>query len=135
PVKGVTDPAGLFTQPYADALTGKAPFPAPFDCFMKNASPLTSPLPVNTKVPALYVIGENDELIDPATNRPAFATPCERGPPLQYLECAGASHAGAEADSHDDMLTFFEERAMGMPLPDGTCAVSAAVTCTSTPAP
>lgn len=133
PLDGVTDPAAVFQPAYVAAFSGQAPYPAPFDCIVRTNSPLTSPLPINTKVPALFVIGDADTLVDPATNRAAFSALCGRGANMQYLECAGANHAGALYHGYDDVLTFFEQRAAGAPMPEGACAVSAARVCSSAP--
>jgi pimeloyl-ACP methyl ester carboxylesterase len=132
PLKGITDPTAVFQPAYIDALSGQA-YPAPFDCYVSTNSPISSPLPLNTKVPALFIVGEKDTLVDPTTNRAAFTTLCGRGANMAYLECAGADHSGAEYQSHDDMLTFFDDRAAGVPMPAGACAVTPAKTCASAP--
>ncbi len=82
----------------------------------------------------LFVTGEADTLVDTATERAAFGKLCEAGMPMQYLECAGASHTKATAWALPEILGFLQARLAGEAFTK-QCAAGAAVTCSGTPAP
>ncbi len=82
----------------------------------------------------LFITGEKDTLVDTPTERVAFATLCNGGLPMQYLECAGASHTKATTWALPEILTFLGDRLAGKPF-EKQCNVGAAVVCSATPAP
>ena len=82
----------------------------------------------------LYITGEKDTLVDTPTERVAFGTLCNDGMPMQYLECAGASHTKATTWALPEILTFLDDRLAGKPFVK-QCNAGAPVVCAATPAP
>jgi hypothetical protein len=80
----------------------------------------------------MFLIGENDELVDNVVERASFQKLCTQGHVLSFLECAGASHTKPLSYALDQWLDFLEDRLGGKPL-GGTCVLKPAETCTSTP--
>lgn len=82
----------------------------------------------------LYITGEKDTLVDTPTERASFETLCNAGMPMQYLECAGASHTKATTWSLPEILTFLGDRLAGKAFAK-QCSAGAPVTCLGTPTP
>ena len=83
----------------------------------------------------LYVLGEEDTLVHTPIEREAFSALCSQQQlPLQYLECAGASHTRATSWALPDILTYLDERAAGAPpSPALACMVAPPTRCAATP--
>lgn len=105
---------------------------APWACYLSENSLPTTTMPKLDSVPSLFLLGENDELVDNVVERASFQKLCAQGLVLSYLECAGASHTKPLSYALDQWLDFLEDRLGGKPL-TGTCAVTPAERCTSTP--
>jgi hypothetical protein len=80
----------------------------------------------------LFVTGEADTLVDTPNERVAYETLCGAGMPMQYLECAGASHTDATTWALPEIVTFLQARLAGEAFTP-SCQVSAATTCQGTP--
>ena len=105
---------------------------APWACYLnENSLPYTS-VPKLDNVPSMFLLGENDELVDNVVERASFQKLCAQGHVLQFLECAGASHTKPLSYALDQWIGFLEDRLAKKPL-TGTCVVRPAETCTSTP--
>jgi dienelactone hydrolase len=136
---GVEDLSEAFTPELLDAVEedGLQSFD-PWGCFVsENGLTTTSVQSITNNDPSfgmLFVTGEVDDLVDTATERRAFATLCEQGMPLQYLECADAGHEDGIAWALPEMLRFIDDRFAGRPL-DGElqCTLSEATRCEGTP--
>jgi len=105
--------------------------PQPWSCIVAANSLPTSALPVSP-VPALVILGEHDPVVDPAIERAAFTTMCERGARWSYLECSGTTHGDTFAYSIDNALDFIGGRLAGDPIA-GACTVQPAEQCRSAP--
>lgn len=105
---------------------------APWACYVAENSLPTTSVPKLDSVPSLFLLGQNDDLVDPAVERASFQKLCTQGHVLSYLECAGASHTKPLTYAFDQWLDFLEARLAGTPL-TGTCTVKPAEKCTSTP--
>jgi len=82
----------------------------------------------------MFLLGESDTLVDPPTERQSFDTLCAAGMPLQYLECAGASHTQATTYAMPEIVDFLSDRFAGKPLDTNLrCKRAAAVRCRATP--
>jgi acetyl esterase/lipase len=79
----------------------------------------------------LFVTGAEDQLVDTPTERTSFATLCEAGMPLRYLECKGASHTKTTVWALPEILEFLEARLAGEPFAP-SCEVGAATVCKGT---
>ncbi len=97
--------------------------------FGENSLPTTS-VPKQDSIPSMFLLGENDELVDNVVERASFQKLCTQGHVLEYLECAGASHAKPLTYALDQWLDFLEDRLANKPV-TGTCVVKPAETCTS----
>ena len=82
----------------------------------------------------LFVLGESDTLVDPATERQSFDKLCGQGVTMQYLECAGASHTKATQWALPEIVDFVRARFAGK-APDAAllCKRGAAQKCRATP--
>jgi hypothetical protein len=105
----------------------------PWACYMKENSLPTTSLPRADDIPALFLLGELDGLVNDAVERASFQTLCSQGMKLVYLECAGATHTAPLVYAFDQTLDFLEDRLDGKPLPTDTCVVKPAEKCTSQP--
>jgi hypothetical protein len=112
----------------------------PWGCYVTENS-LTStsiprhPTPKPDTYGILYILGEQDNLVNTPIERASFQTLCdEQSMPLQYLECAGASHTRTTVWAIPEILAFVEARLNNEPLlPADLCQVSAPVRCQGTP--
>ncbi len=105
---------------------------APWACYLSENSLPTTSIPKQDSIPSLFLIGENDELVDNVVERASFQKLCTQGHVLSFLECAGASHTKPLSYALDQWLDFLEDRLDGKPV-SGTCVLKPAETCTSTP--
>lgn len=104
----------------------------PWSCYLAENSLPTTSVPKLDAVPSLFLLGENDDLVDNAVERASFQKLCQQGHVLSYLECQGASHTKPLTYAFDQWIDFLEDRIAGKAL-TGTCAVKPAERCTSTP--
>jgi acetyl esterase/lipase len=105
---------------------------APWACYLTENSLATTSVPKLDTIPSLFLLGENDDLVDNAVERASFQKLCSQGHVLSFLECAGASHTKPLTYAFDQWLDFLDARLAGTPL-TGTCTIKPAETCTSTP--
>lgn len=132
----VTDPT-LETVMTADALAA-ADAPefgtfAPWNCYLRENTLSSTSVPRLDSIPSLFLLGENDDLVNNEVERAAFLELCAQGHQLVYLECAGASHTKPLVWAFDQTLDFLEARLRGDPLPSDTCQLKPPEHCTSEP--
>jgi hypothetical protein len=89
-------------------------------------------VPKLDSIPSMFLLGENDDLVDNTVERASFQKLCAQGHVLSFLECAGATHTKPLSYALDQWLDFLEARLAGTPV-TGACAIRPAETCTSTP--
>jgi hypothetical protein len=104
----------------------------PWDCYLSENSLPTTAVPKLDSIPSVFLLGEDDDLVDNTVERASFETLCAQGHVLTYLECKGASHTKPLSYAFDQWLDFLEARLNGTPV-TGACVVRPAETCTSTP--
>lgn len=134
-VPNPTTPADFFQQPLLEAAENDtlADF-APWGC-MAAENGLTSTSverlgPNSDSYGILFVLGEDDELVNPAIERNSFDTLCSRGMPMEYLECAGSKHGETTLLALPEILDFVEARFAGESFDGpGVCERSAPVAC------
>lgn len=130
PIKAVTDPQTVFTDPFLNTVTDGVKND-PWSCWLHYNNPATMSVPINKSVPMLYVTGDKDTTVIPSANDPVIASWCAQGAQVQYLQCADADHVRTITDSIDDVFNFFDARQAGMPLPASTCTAQPATRCSS----
>lgn len=110
---------------------------SPWGCMVvENGLTTTSvprPAPKSPSYGVMFVLGEADTLVDPATERTGFDELCAQGMKMQYLECAGAGHTQATKWALPEIIDFVRDRFAGKPLDAATtCKRTAAVRCRGT---
>lgn len=135
--KGLSD---VFTKTLLDAAAKPDGLSMiqPFGCLAVENGLTTTPVrrlpPSAPGYGVLFVLGESDTLVDPATERAAFDTLCGQGMKMQYLECAGASHTKATTWAMPEIVDYLEERFAGKPpAAAALCQRGPAVKCRATP--
>ncbi|MBT8492937.1 MAG: lipase family protein [Deltaproteobacteria bacterium] len=130
----VTDTNQVFTPGIMQANLQPALGGDPqWNCIVRENTLLTTSVPREELVPALVILGENDTLVETATERAAFTEMCAQGENWAYLECEDAEHTEAFYFSLDDALDFLDDRLAGKPMPEGSCAVAPAQKCSNQP--
>jgi hypothetical protein len=105
----------------------------PWNCYASENSLSRTSIPRADDIPALFLLGENDNLVNNTVERAAFQDLCAQGLKLSYLECAGASHTAPLVYAFDQSLDFLKDRLDGKPMPGDMCTIKPAETCTSQP--
>jgi dienelactone hydrolase len=78
----------------------------------------------------LFVLGEKDDLVHTPIERESFETLCERGMPMQFLECKGAGHVETTIYALPEILDFLEARSADEPFQrQESCEATAPVQC------
>lgn len=134
------DLTAVFTKPLLDAAAAPDALRGlmPWGCLItENGLPTTSVKRLAPTAPGydiLFVLGESDTLVDPATERQSFNALCGQGMSMQFLECAGASHTKATQWALPELIDFLRDRFAGK-APDTAhaCKLAAPVTCRGTP--
>jgi hypothetical protein len=108
--------AGLFAEATLTAVQGGTFSElAPWYCITADSSLVdTSVERINDDSDSygmLIITGGRDALVDTPNERAAFETLCERGMPMEYLECETSSHTGTTFDALNDILAFTFARA------------------------
>jgi dienelactone hydrolase len=106
---------------------------APWNCYAIENSLSRTSVPKADDIPSLFLLGENDALVNNVVERAAFQDLCAQGLKLSYLECAGASHTAPLVYAFDQIFDFLEARLQNQPLPADYCTVKPAEKCTSQP--
>jgi len=132
-----TDVTQIFTPAFLDLVD--AGFPTDggiWSCMMRANSFPHTPVEPLALPPTLFVLSEEDELVDTPVERDSFDALCARGFALEYLECAGVGHADGAVGSFAEQLDFLAARRRGDPWPaDAQCVRSPPVVCSGTDVP
>ena len=79
----------------------------PWGCFgLENSVPSASVPAPEPVTDILWVMGENDEIVNTPVARGTLQTLCGQGYRLQHLECAGKKHTPAALDSFSLQLEW-----------------------------
>jgi dienelactone hydrolase len=138
-VKNATSLDQVFTSSLlSQAASGGIASVPTWGCMVTENGLLTTSTPrAGAYVPSygiLWVLGGADTLVSTPIEQASFDTLCQRGMPLQYLECVGASHGATTFDALPEILDFLADRVAKKPMdPATTCQRTAAVTCRGTP--
>ena len=108
----------------------------PFGCQLaENGLTTTSIARINTDASSygiLYIVGESDNLVHTPIERVAYSSLCQAGTPLQFMECAGASHTRTTVWSLPEIVAFVQARAQRQPF-TADCTVHPPARCMATP--
>lgn len=104
----------------------------PWDCYAEVNSLPMSPLPRIDNIPALMVLGEIDDLVDPGIETASFQKLCEQGYQINYKKCLNAGHVNGFTWSLEDQFDWVDARLASVPMTD-YCTVKEAVRCVNTP--
>jgi hypothetical protein len=131
--------AEVYTGPLLDAVAADALMSfGDWGCMIAENGLTTSSIPrLGTDAPSyglLFVVGSDDDLVHTPTERRAFESLCASGTPLEFLECAGASHSRATFWALPEIVRFVDARAAGEPFTTPACAATPPVRCEGTPA-
>ncbi|AWV89445.1 lipase family protein [Bradymonas sediminis] len=130
-----TSPADIFQQPLIDAaVDGTLLDMQPWGCITAENGLTTTSVeriaPESDSYGILFVLGENDELVDTAIERDSFDTLCAQGLQMEYLECAGAKHGETTLLALPEILDFVDARLAGETFAGASiCEQRAPVTC------
>jgi len=130
PLDGASS-SDVFLPAFLQAL-GQGEFPAPWDCFLARNSLNRTDVPPGTPAPILFVLAQNDALVDPQTERRAFQDLCAQGESLAMIECEGASHQQGSIWSLGEQRRWMADRLRGVPV-EGACQATQPVRCLGTP--
>ncbi len=121
----------VFEPAFLEALR-RGEFPAPWDCLVAENSLNRTGVPPGSPVPILFVLAENDSLVNTSAERQAFQDLCGQGETLVMLECQGATHQQGSLWSLGEQKRWMADRRKGIPL-DGACRLQDPVRCLGTP--
>lgn len=106
----------------------------PWGCYLRENSFATTRVPLRSRTPTLVVLGELDQLVDPAIGRADFDRLCAQGYALEYLECADAGHAESLDWSLPEQFAWLQARLAGEAAdPDSVCRRQPAQRCSRQP--
>ncbi len=107
----------------------------PWGCYFRENSLTTTTWPRVQDSPVLFVLSQNDELVNEVVERAAFGEMCgEGGYRMQLIECAGARHSEGAAWSLPEQRDWIRARLAGTPLPaEDTCVLTDPVRCSAQP--
>lgn len=131
--------ADIFTQELIDAgRAGEMADFEPWGCITAENGLTTTSIdridPESDSHGTMFVLGEDDDLVHTPIEREAFDELCDQGMPMQYLECAGASHEDATLYGLPEILDFVDARRAGEVFEgDDICDRSEPVECRGTP--
>ena len=133
-VKGMDSLDDLYSTKILDEAAAE-PFLVnmpPWGCFVEVNTLPTTPLPRIDDIPALMVLGEKDDLVDPGIETESFQKLCEQGYKINYKMCANAGHVDGWAWSLEEQFDWVDARIANVPMTD-YCTVKEPIRCANTP--
>ena len=102
----------------------------PWGCMaLENSLPTTS-VPVMTDSDVLFIIGENDELVDDEVEQQSFMDLCDQGYRMEFVKCADADHTGTVLESISLQIDWLNACMGEAGIPEEkVCALTEAVDC------
>ena len=134
----LTEPAGsldeLFTPDFL--LAASRSFPddgSGTSCMIRESSILHTSIEPLEFPPTLFILGEEDFLVQTDVERAAFDSLCLQGHQMEYLECEGADHIQTGATSLAEQGAFLADRFFGRPWdPERICRRGPPAPCSGT---
>ncbi|TNE52061.1 MAG: alpha/beta fold hydrolase [Deltaproteobacteria bacterium] len=84
--------------------------------FAENSMLLSSVKKKDNTPPILFVVSENDELVDTSSQYKMYDELCKNGYNMEYLECKGSGHAEGAIWSLPEQFDWVAERLTGKPI-------------------
>lgn len=124
----------IFTPAFmAAAANGFPDDGSTWSCILRASSLMDTTVARLETVPTLFMLSQDDTLVNTPIERKSFDTLCGQGMEMQYLECAGVGHAQGAVGSIAEQTTFLDDRNAGKGWPASEiCKRTAAVTCSGT---
>ena len=128
----------IFTDTLLDPIAQGELIPDPWACMVEDNGLLTTTTeregPFVDSYSILFILGEDDDLVDTPIERNSFLALCEEGLPLSYLECAGGPHGATTAWALPEIIAFLDARLSRTPVnAEELCVLSAPTRCENTP--
>jgi len=102
----------------------------PWGCYAaENSLPSTS-VPLKSDAEVLFILAENDSLVDPDVGKQSFETLCQQGYAMQFIECTGLGHTEAALETVNLQIEWALACLDGGAIPpDELCKVQEPQTC------
>ncbi len=129
--KGANSLEDVFIAPALEALlAGDLTALYPWGCFALENSLPTSSVPFLSEARLLFIIGENDSLVDESVERDTFLQLCDQGYVAEFVECAGLGHTSTALESINIQLEWlFECLEDPHGVPSSACTLQEPETC------
>ncbi len=134
----VESPADVFTETFLSEVAAEGVESLdPWGCIVRESGLTTTTVDRIGDDPPSYgilvVLGEDDPLVHTPIERDAFVTLCDRGMPLEMLECEGAGHGEATFWALPEILDYIDARFAGEAIdPASRCVPRAPSRCRAT---
>lgn len=102
---------------------------APFDCTLQDSTVVGSAIPRLGDAPVLLITAEADDLALAPPTHDAIAPLCAEGYVVEHIQCAGAGHVEAPANTLVEQWRWMQARFDGEPLAGEACVVDAPREC------
>ncbi len=124
----------LFTPAYINAaVKNDYSSMSTWGCMLGENSMTSTSVKMKEYPPMYFVMGEQDELVDTASQRQSFDALCKAGYKMNFLECKGANHVSGGLWSLPEQFAWLEDRLAGKAMTNA-CKREAAACCKGTPA-
>ncbi len=128
----------VFTEEVLDSVDAGDGLPQPWQCMLDDNGLVTTDIERHgtflDSYATLFVLGEDDGLVDTPIERDSFVTLCDDGMPLSYLECADGPHGATTAWALPEILDFVDDRQERVEISsEDLCVVEEPVVCEGTP--
>lgn len=130
--------ADIFQQPLIDAAQNDTLASVdPWGCITAENGLTTTSVariePESDSYGIMFVLGENDNLVNSPIERDAFEELCGQGMKMEFLECAGAGHGETSFFAMPEILDFLDARLAGETFNSADiCQLSDPVQCRGT---
>ncbi len=128
----IDSPDDLYTEEFIENVTNNnwKDF-EDIKCILRENSPDFTYIKRKSDTPFLFVLSENDELVNTPVERQSFTRLCNMGYKMKYLECAGASHTQGAAWSVKEQFEWLKDRLNNVGM-TGVCQINEPVRCSGT---